>query len=268
MKHLKVVDISEMDYSIWRSVLNLFGEDPVTHVYLFYDLVYELERSRVLFVVDSGRVKGYLLLWRGERYDAYHIWGNIYSLLNTIECNRRTYIHVHSGEELADQVLELLTEKGYSVKRLYYLDMVVDEDSFKPYLGPTVKLNPRRDDHVKALIDIKKEQGVVLSYDEAVKLIRKLRYHGIFIDDALASIAGSYIRTARVWVIGDVYTRLKYRGRGLAKRVTSAVTAEALATGAIALLHVDESNKAAIQVYEKLGYRVIYRKPWIICNPA
>lgn len=67
--------------------------------------------------------------------------------------------------------------------------------------------------------------------------------------------------------IGNVYTHPDYRGRGYAKTVTSAITGDALLSGARALLHVAEDNEPAIRVYRTLGYRTISRKPWVFFKP-
>ncbi len=50
---------------------------------------------------------------------------------------------------------------------------------------------------------------------------------------------------------------------GYAKAVTSAVTRDAIFSGALAMLHVEEENEPAIRAYRRLGYRVVRRKPWI-----
>ncbi len=51
-------------------------------------------------------------------------------------------------------------------------------------------------------------------------------------------------------------------------RVTSAVTRDAVASGARALLHVSEANEPALRVYSALGYRAASRKPWVFFNPS
>lgn len=84
-----------------------------------------------------------------------------------------------------------------------------------------------------------------------------------FVNNNLISIACTYIRTKDVWVIGDVYTKPEYRGRGYAKIATSAITRDAIIAGTIPLLHVNENNTPAIKLYKKLGYKIIRKRPWI-----
>jgi predicted GNAT family acetyltransferase len=53
-----------------------------------------------------------------------------------------------------------------------------------------------------------------------------------------------------------VYTRRDRRGRGLASRLTSAVTAELLSVGIrLIALNVSQHNSTAIRVYERLGFQ-------------
>lgn len=56
--------------------------------------------------------------------------------------------------------------------------------------------------------------------------------------------------------IGNIYTRRDRRGRGFARRVTCAITAELLRRGLGTIaLNVNQHNGAAIHVYESLGFQ-------------
>jgi Predicted acetyltransferase len=68
-------------------------------------------------------------------------------------------------------------------------------------------------------------------------------------------------------MVGDVYTRPEYRGRGNAKAVTSAITREAIVSGAMASLHVKANNEPAIKVYRSLGYIIVKIHDWIVAHP-
>ncbi len=60
-----------------------------------------------------------------------------------------------------------------------------------------------------------------------------------------------------VAAVGNVYTRRDRRGRGLAARVTSAVTAHLLRHDpplSTVALNVNQHNAAALRVYAGLGY--------------
>ena len=81
---------------------------------------------------------------------------------------------------------------------------------------------------------------------------------GLWEADRLISVAGTHLVSPAesVGAVGNVYTRRDRRGRGLAARVTSAVTAALLRLGLRTIaLNVNQQNAAAIHVYERLGYR-------------
>ena len=82
-------------------------------------------------------------------------------------------------------------------------------------------------------------------------------YYGVFEGGSLASVAGTHLVSpgAGIAVVGNVFTRASARGRGLATRVTSAVTADLLERGCWHVtLTVDPENAPALRAYERLGY--------------
>ena len=253
----------ELDYGLYRSVARLYAMDPLTHAYLLYDLIYELERTDAWFEVRGGEVAGYVLVWRGPERAGVHVWGNLEDPARLVPSSE-SIITVHSAG-LLEPLLAAL--KG-SAKVEWYLDMVADERTFKPVGAErALKLDAHNDRHVEAFLELARARGLSLTAKEARELLAKRRYYGVFEAGALVSVACAYLRLSEVWIVGDVYTLPEHRNRGHAKAVTSAVTRDALASGAHALLHVHEVNKPAIRVYTALGYRAVARKPWVFVNP-
>jgi ribosomal protein S18 acetylase RimI-like enzyme len=253
----------ELDYGLYRSVTCLYAMDPLTHAYLLYDLIYELERTDAWFEVRGGEVAGYVLVWRGPERAGVHVWGNLEDPARLVPSSE-SIITVHSAG-LLEPLLAAL--KG-SAKVEWYLDMVADERTFKPVGAErALKLDAHNDRHVEAFLELARARGLSLTAKEARELLAKRRYYGVFEAGALVSVACAYLRLSEVWIVGDVYTLPEHRNRGHAKAVTSAVTRDALASGAHALLHVHEVNKPAIRVYTALGYRAVARKPWVFVNP-
>lgn len=83
-------------------------------------------------------------------------------------------------------------------------------------------------------------------------------FYGVNEADRLIAAAGTHLVSTELSVgaVGNVYTRRDRRGRGLAARVTSAVTAELLRLGLSTIaLNVNQHNLPAQRVYERLGYR-------------
>ena len=81
-------------------------------------------------------------------------------------------------------------------------------------------------------------------------------YYGIRVNGRLVAAAGTHVisRTARLAVVGNVLTHTDHRGRGYAKAVTSAVTAELLRYCDEVVLNVRSDNPPAIQAYTRLGF--------------
>ena len=83
-------------------------------------------------------------------------------------------------------------------------------------------------------------------------------FRGVRRGGELVSVAGVHVvsRNESVAGVGNIFTRPDCRGQGLARIVTSAV-AEALRAAGIRTigLNVEHTNKIAIRVYERVGFR-------------
>lgn len=82
-------------------------------------------------------------------------------------------------------------------------------------------------------------------------------FFGVEADGRLVSVAGVQVasRRYRVDAIGNVATHLAYRGRGYATMATSAVVRALQSDGITTIvLTVEQSNRGAIRIYERLGF--------------
>lgn len=87
--------------------------------------------------------------------------------------------------------------------------------------------------------------------------VERSLYWGAFEGARLVAVAGTHVVAPKrgVGVVGNVLTHPAYRSRGLATRVTSAVTAELFArVVSLAVLSVDPDNVRAVRAYRRLGY--------------
>ena len=85
------------------------------------------------------------------------------------------------------------------------------------------------------------------------------RFIGVRIDGRLAAMAGERMRFPGHTEISGVCTHPDFRGRGLARRLSAVVGARIQARGDIAFLHAWADNRAAIALYESLGF--VLRSP-------
>lgn len=77
---------------------------------------------------------------------------------------------------------------------------------------------------------------------------------GIRIDGRLAAMAGERMRFPGFTELSGVCAHPDFRGRGLARRLSAAVAHGIEARGDQAFLHAWQSNRAAISLYESLGF--------------
>ena len=80
------------------------------------------------------------------------------------------------------------------------------------------------------------------------------RFIGIRIDGRLAAMAGERMRFPGHVEVSGVCTHPDFRGRGLARRLSAAVTADIQRRGEQPFLHAWATNTAAIALYESLGF--------------
>lgn len=143
-------------------------------------------------------------------------------------------------------------ESTYRFERVdHMLRMAVSLRRFRPRITQRVaRLGP---EDVDAVIELYGHASRTYFTPERMK--REI-YYGIYQGDVLVSAAGTHVRSARAGIaaVGNVLTRIAYRGRGMARSVTSAVTEAALDEHRDVVLNVREDNAPAISVYERLGY--------------
>lgn len=80
------------------------------------------------------------------------------------------------------------------------------------------------------------------------------RFIGIRIAGRLAAMAGERMRFPGHVEVSGVCTHPDFRGRGLARRLSAAVTADIQRRGGQPFLHAWMTNTAAIALYESLGF--------------
>jgi ribosomal protein S18 acetylase RimI-like enzyme len=77
---------------------------------------------------------------------------------------------------------------------------------------------------------------------------------GIRVDGRLAAMAGERMRFPGHTEISGVCVHPAFRGRGLARRLSSIVGARIQARGDVAFLHAWADNRPAIALYESMGF--------------
>jgi ribosomal protein S18 acetylase RimI-like enzyme len=162
-----------------------------------------------------------------------------------------------------------------AVEALYRIDpgppmvrMWVDRARFRPYPSDVRRLLPVEIGDLNRLYQLGFASWLGSS------AIAEGVYYGIRVGGRLVAAAGTHVvsPSARLAVVGNVFTDVDSRGRGYATAVTGAVTAELLRTSDQVVLNVRSDNPPALQAYRRLGYaehvrfeeRLIHRlgSPW------
>jgi ribosomal protein S18 acetylase RimI-like enzyme len=160
------------------------------------------------------------------------------------------------------EVVPLLQER-YRVSHVQaMLRMVLDPRRYRPVVPTGVsRLGSADLERVQALYADGEMTGEAPDFFIPAMLAQGA-YYGVYEGDQLIAAAGTHVvaPTVSVGALGNVYTRRDRRGRGLGTHVTSAVTGHLLAMPlAIIVLNVREHNRAAIRVYERLGFQTYCR---------
>ena len=146
-----------------------------------------------------------------------------------------------------------------AIERWHHVDdplsmqrMTVTRASFTPVEGAARRLVGRDVGAINALyaLDARPSHYNGRQIDNAV-------YYGAFADEQLVAIAGTHVVSpmASTGVVGNVLTHPDYRGHGLARLVTSRVTATIFELGcALVVLTADPLNTPAVRAYAALGY--------------
>ena len=129
--------------------------------------------------------------------------------------------------------------------------MHVDRETFRPVLGDAVRLDAADTRHLSRLYELG------LSAALPTESVASGVYYGVRRGSRLIAAAGTHVisPTYGVAAVGNVFTHREYRGQGLAKVVTSAVTTELLRSVDDVVLNVRADNPPALAAYRALGYR-------------
>lgn len=163
---------------------------------------------------------------------------------------RHTFLtcQVHHLEKIARQYLV--------VEQHSMLRMLADRETFRPAAGTARRLIGNQ---VRLMNSLYRSEGTPAFYSE--QNIEEAVYYAAFAGDRIVAVAGTHVEAPddAIAVVGNVFTHPAYRGQGLAKLVTSAVTQHLLKRHREVVLSVDPRNEPAVAAYRRLGFREVSR---------
>jgi GNAT superfamily N-acetyltransferase len=171
--------------------------------------------------------------------------GGVAAILRDVIRTRVAYLA--SKPDLAPALAELYRlEAPASMVR-----MSVDRATFRPVIGDAVRLDAGDTRHLNRLYELGLTSWL------PPESVSGGVYYGVRRGTRLIAAAGTHVVSERYGLaaVGNVYTQRDYRGQGLAKVVTSAVTAELLRSVEEVVLNVRADNPPALAAYRALGFR-------------
>jgi len=172
-------------------------------------------------------------------------------LLDEVREEPAFYLHVRP------EVLALL-EPRYRLRDLAHMwRMALDPEDYRPASAEHVVRLGAADVPALQRLYADGETAGESPHFFAPAMVEEGAFFGLWEGPELVAVAGTHLVVAAesVGAIGNIYTRRDRRGRGLAAATTSAVVNELLRLGLRTVaLNVSQTNAAAVQVYERLGF--------------
>jgi ribosomal protein S18 acetylase RimI-like enzyme len=208
----------------------------------------EFSRTRWGVATEDGAPVAVVMEYRGISPQHIFVLGDaegIGAILRDVIRTRVAYLATK-----ADSV-SALAERYRVEAATDMVRMVVDGASFTPVLGDAVRLDAGDTRHLNRLYELG------LTAWLPAEAVAAGVYYGVRRGTRLIAAAGTHVISPMYGLaaVGNVYTQRDYRGQGLAKVVTSAVTAELLRSVPEVVLNVRADNPPALAAYRALGYR-------------
>jgi len=239
---------------------NYLRKDPFLNAYAIGDLdPFFWPRTRWLGVYDGDKLLTVILIYQDD---------TIPVVLALDACAEALGAHLLSKcvDHLPERFYSHLSPSLYSSLDAYYkverygthFTMGLTQENFR-------KSDSSPGESIRKLLPADLEPIQVLfqaAYPEnwfAPKMLETGKYYGTFIAERLIGIAGVHVysKAQGVSALGNITVTPELRGRGLARRITSALCEDLLSHIPIVTLKVKADNNAAIRCYESLGFRII-----------
>ena len=202
----------------------------------------------------SGEGQALALLYRAFETPVFFTLGDppsVARLLDEIKNERRIYLSIRP------EILPLVKARWRVEHETDMWRMIVTPGTFRPASTEGAgRLSLRDLPALRRLYADGEPTGEIPDFFSPEMLARGV-FFGIYEDEELIASAGTHLvaPAESVGAVGNVYTRRDRRGRGLAARVTSAVTAALVEMRLRTIaLNVNQQNALAARVYERLGY--------------
>ena len=230
-------------------LLSFLDQDRLFAAYAIADMDdSEFSRTRWGMAFDEGVPVAVVMEYRGLSPQPLFVMGSPDGVRAALTDTIRTRIaYLASKPDVVPAVSELYRVEPAAVMAR----MCVDRDGFTPVYGDAVRLDGADARHLNRLYEL----GLT-SWLPAESVAAGV-YFGVRRGSRLIAAAGTHVVSPKYGLaaVGNVFTSREYRGQGLGKVVTSAVTADLLERVEEVVLNVRADNASALATYRALGFR-------------
>lgn len=234
------------------------ASDPLVHAYALWDLDRTPGEVRFVSAVRGEETVGYLLIWLGRRAGPVVHWFGDADLAGVLlPAFPRPPFTAVVPSDVEPAVVSAFP--GAKAARLRM--MVRAPGTPSPGAGGAVRRLERA--HRAALVELTSsydtsELAAYAGLDPETEPM-----WGAFQGDRLVGVARAAVRLTGIWVVGGVFVEPPSRGRGLGLALVGAVVAEAERAGARTGLYARDDARAAVRLYERLGFREVGQRSWL-----
>jgi GNAT superfamily N-acetyltransferase len=255
-----MIAIKKVEENNKQSIIDSIKSDVIKHVFAFYDIQHEPEKTIMYAAFENEKLRGYILIYTALDFPSV-----------VLECEEDTAekLLAYSPENhfimhVQPNLLPIIKRKFPELENYDENWMLVKKGQAN-FFKSTLACRLRTEDDASKLANLlsireERPRGTVSRF---MNMISNMPTYGIYENSQLVSYAGSFIQLQQVWMIGGVYTHPDHRNKGYATLASSAVTEEALKNAETAALFVRSDNYSAVRVYEKIGYKSIGKKLWV-----
>lgn len=230
-----------------------FRQDPSLHLYSLGDLDdFYWPLCKYYGSLDDGEFRNVCLIYHGKGLPVFLALGEIHpDFLTQLSAllPPEFYAHLSPG-------LEEVFRPGYEIEEYgAHLKMILDDFS-QLKKDPSFYLYPVTNEDLSAVQKLYQESYPDNAFDP--RMLETGQYYGLRHRGMIASIAGVHVYspTYRVAALGNIVTHPQYRNQGFGRAVTEHLCQELAGEVTLIGLNVKSDNKAAISLYQDLGFRI------------
>ncbi len=248
-----------LDSAIEDSFLKFLRRDVTSNLFGLLDLKFQRDKTKFWIALEDAEILGYML----EYENHLNLRGDVRCVAELLK--KASLIEPDLNIEpshlpIVKTFYEPVRRIGPGLSKVAtLLTMKVDKKQFRPL----IKHHPRElsmeelEAIEKLSVAFNEEMGLgPITREHIVKMLNRRLFYGIYEGDELVSFASGTSGTImeKLSHVAPVYTLPKFRGRGYATSICSALVEKLLNQSEAVMIFVLADEIPALKVYEKIGF--------------